>query len=34
MDEAALAEFLRKYNLLSSPESEEPDQRYWPGDKS
>lgn len=26
--------FLRKYNLLSNLEKTEPDQRYWPGDKS
>ena len=34
MSKGELKMFLKEYNLLSKSEQIEPDQRYWPGDKS
>jgi len=34
LSKTELAEFLLQYNLLSHSDVDEPDQRYWPGDKS
>ena len=34
MSKEELRDFLVQYDLLSTVEKEEPDQRYWPGDKS